>query len=1045
MSATAKNSHCFVPGCKTGYRNKASSDTKIKCSLFSPSPKNLLLWSKSIPRADKQLSLKDRVCEIHFERHHIIHEDKFTVGGETVTLPRERPRLHTDAVPCIFPNLPQYLSRKVAKPRRKLVKHDTIRQSDTETVGQYNVTSCNNNGTSSELGQQMGFSDLRNCHLDIAAQCPPGWVSRANESVVCFGKIVLEDSCLQSTVNVSISSEEEVSVLSKNRKLPFGCKLQSQIQLMELIHKVNSMSECCGATGLGSEFLNTAIQHSTLGVYDDKAKKWWHTNCCGIVETDNQRCLPCKRMRKILQAAHKMKERRSAKVRKHLVCARKVRQSQQRIVKLRDSVSTLRKKLAEQSELCGIDLYISDLPENQQIGIRQALKHASVRSARGMRYNEKWLLSCILLRIKSPKAYSHLRDHQILSLPSRSTLQRYMDVVRAQCGVSQECLNLLKEKVSTRAERHGILIMDEVKLRVGVKFSVRDLKFSGLIDLGEFTSTKDRKNPADYGLVFMYRPFMGSWTQTVAMFLSKGPTKSAILSKLMVKVIMALESLHLWVDAVVCDGGATNRGMWKEFGISGRLHNAQNSVQHPCPSSSTDADRRLFFLSDYVHLVKCIRNNLLNRKFFHFQDGVVKRQHYIDLHRLDSMNGGLKVAPKLTEAHINPNNLQRMNVRLAVQLFSNSTADALQFYTSTRMLSDTDTTVSFTRRINRLFDILNSKKPFQGLKLESSEFAFLESSLSWLDAWETHVACLDSERKNQCLSPSTFQGLRVTLLSTIQLSQYLLMLPDAPFAYILTSRFGQDPLEHFFGLLRHAAGCDDHPTATMFVQLYRLLSVYSLLRLPRRRINSYSNQQLCHANLRINPVKVTKRQAAVSMATECIDSLVAFVSDENPVDAVDVPPLATLSVTTKDNIVFYVAGFVIKHCLKVLHCSSCISAVSGDRCQLPQSTLINIKLRGSLHWPSEALFLALREAEEYISSHLADGLDPEAFTELLGLVIPVFLPLRSKLCSPHASSVCAEIATYYIVTRLHWHVKEVSQIVKTSKSCKQLRKKAKLC
>ena len=732
-------------------------------------------------------------------------------------------------------------------------------------------------------------------------------------------------------------------------------------------------------------------------------------------------------------------------MKRQLVCARKMRQSRQRIVKLRDTVSAMRKKLAEQTALHGIDSYIKDLPENQQIAIKQAVKQASIRSARGMRYDEKWLLSCILLRIKSPKAYSHLRDHQILSLPSRSTLQRYMDIVRAECGVSQECLNLLKEKVSTRAERHGILIIDEIKLRVGVKFDVRNLKFSGLIDLGEFTSAKDQKNPADYGLVFMYRPFMGSWTQTVAMFLSKGPTRSAILSKLMVKVIVALESLDLWVDAVVCDGGATNRGMWKEFGISGCVHNAKNSVQHPCPSPSTSTDRRLYLLSDYVHLVKCVRNNLLNRKFFNFEDGLVRLQHYIDLHKLDSLNGGLKAAPKLTEAHINPNNLQRMNVRLAVQLFSNSTADALQFYTSTGMLHDTEATISFTRRMNKLFDILNAKKPGQGLHLDSSEFKFLESSLSWLDNWEKHVACLDSEKKYQCLSPSTFQGLRVTLLSTLQLSQYLLMLPDAPFVYILTSRFGQDPLEHFFGLLRHAAGCEDHPTATMFVQLYRLLSVYSLLRLPRRCISSYSNHQLCHAKLRVTPVKSTKRQAAVAMATECIESIVVFMNDDNPADAVDVPPLATMSATTKDNIVFYVAGFVIKHCLKVLHCSTCIAAISGDRSQLPQTTLINIKLRGCLRWPSEALFLALREAEEYISSHLANGLDPEAFTELLGMIIPVFLPLRSKLCPPHASSVCAEIATYYIVTRLHWHVKEVSQIVKSSKSSKQHRKKAKLC
>jgi len=124
MSTSAKNSHCFVPECKTGYRRKVKSDTEVKCSLFSPSTKNLLLWNKAIPRADKELSLKDRVCELHFHPHHIIREDKFTVGGETVVLPRERPMLHTDAVPCIFQNLPQYLSRKLTKPRRTLVKHN---------------------------------------------------------------------------------------------------------------------------------------------------------------------------------------------------------------------------------------------------------------------------------------------------------------------------------------------------------------------------------------------------------------------------------------------------------------------------------------------------------------------------------------------------------------------------------------------------------------------------------------------------------------------------------------------------------------------------------------------------------------------------------------------------------------------------------------------------------------------------------------------------------------------------------------------------------
>jgi len=81
----------------------------------------------------------------------------------------------------------------------------------------------------------------------------------------------------------------------------------------------------------------------------------------------------------------------------------------------------------------------------------------------------------------------------------------------------------------------------------------------------------------------------------------------------------------------------------------------------------------------------------------------------------------------------------------------------------------------------------------------------------------------------------------------------------------------------------------------MFMQLYRLLWVYSLLRLPRQRISSYSNQQVCQSKLHVTPVKTTKRQAVVAMATECIESVAVFMNDDNPVDAVDVPPLVWIN------------------------------------------------------------------------------------------------------------------------------------------------------
>jgi hypothetical protein len=70
------------------------------------------------------------------------------------------------------------------------------------------------------------------------------------------------------------------------------------------------------------------------------------------------------------------------------------------------------------------------------------------------------------------------------------------------------------------------------------------------------------------------------------------------------------------VDAVTSDGAKTNRKMWEEFGLDGgeRL----NFVDHlaKMADESTGDNRRLYFCSDYVHLFKCIRNNLLARGEF---------------------------------------------------------------------------------------------------------------------------------------------------------------------------------------------------------------------------------------------------------------------------------------------------------------------------------------------------------------------------------------------------------------------------------------------
>ena len=101
--------------------------------------------------------------------------------------------------------------------------------------------------------------------------------------------------------------------------------------------------------------------------------------------------------------------------------------------------------------------------------------------------------------------------------------------------------------MSAASERHGLLIFDEIHLRPGMRFSSKSLDFEGLVDFGAFTKISQQKELADTGLVFMYRPVGYSWVQAVGVFLSKGPTPSVILSKILTKIVIALESHGLWV------------------------------------------------------------------------------------------------------------------------------------------------------------------------------------------------------------------------------------------------------------------------------------------------------------------------------------------------------------------------------------------------------------------------------------------------------------------------------------------------------------------
>lgn len=71
-------------------------------------------------------------------------------------------------------------------------------------------------------------------------------------------------------------------------------------------------------------------------------------------------------------------------------------------------------------------------------------------------------------------------------------------------------------------------------------------------------------------------------------------------------------------------------------------------------------------------------------------------------------------------------------------------------------------------------------------------FKVLKHALTWLDEWHANLTT-NLIREDEFLTISTFEGLKMTIKSTIDLVEYLLN--QCGFEYVLTAKINQDCLE----------------------------------------------------------------------------------------------------------------------------------------------------------------------------------------------------------------------------------------------------------
>lgn len=294
----------------------------------------------------------------------------------------------------------------------------------------------------------------------------------------------------------------------------------------------------------------------------------------------------------------------------------------------------------------------------------------------------------------------------------------------------------------------------------------------------------------------------------------------------------------------------------------------------------------------------------------------------------------IKSAPTLTTKSLNPSNLERQNVKLALKIFSLSTAAALRACGPKLQLEHVAGTAEFLELITKWWSIVNVKTCNKGIRLRdelqspiasvtSPQVQFLLDIVEWLDLWQS------LRFDTGILTRETHSALRLTTDTLVKVAKYCL--DELHFDYVLLGKFQTDSLEERFGKYRQLSGAQYHISIRQVFESERKLRLQHILELP----------------------EMEAAADAVAVNDAALEEFDIEVTDEDyDAKAANLPAIT------------YVAGYCAHAAFKKLSCMACKeSLMLDDDIEVEGGELIKSMTRGGLKFPQPAVVNAVVTAE----------------------------------------------------------------------------------
>lgn len=309
--------------------------------------------------------------------------------------------------------------------------------------------------------------------------------------------------------------------------------------------------------------------------------------------------------------------------------------------------------------------------------------------------------------------------------------------VGSKSGITEEAINHLSN-IANEMKNKGehlllSLVFDEMAIRKHVQWSDSQKKFLGFTDTGKKTDAGEWP-VAKQSLVFLVNGLNYNFSLPCAYYFINS-LDAFEKRDLLIKIITSITAAGARIVNITFDGLASNLKTCKLLGASFKVGALKNYFYNSVDQT------KIYIMLDACHMLKLIRNCIAGKNLYDDENQVISWRFFDTLEKFRVSKNF--VTHKITKKHIMWEK-NKMSVPLAAQTLSDSVANAMSYLMNNRIVQfkDAKGTIQFIKIINKLFDILNSKKSHESIFKSPLKHDSLNEILNFCNAAESYLSSL---------------------------------------------------------------------------------------------------------------------------------------------------------------------------------------------------------------------------------------------------------------------------------------------------------------